>query len=232
MKTAHKIRMNPTPEQVEYLKRACGTRRFIYNWGRAHWEAQYQAYKLEQETLPEAEHTLKPPGAMSLKKQFNAIRETAYPWTYDVTKCVVEGAFRHLGQALANFAQSKRGERKGQRVRFPRFKSKRRGHGSFVLNNDKFRVEGHALVVPKLGRVNMAEALRFDGKILGAVISEQAGWWWVSVHVELPAVAAVPAGHALGVDVGVKDLAVDSDGQRHATRTRVPRPSTASRPPS
>ena len=55
MKTAHKIRMNPTPEQVEYLKRACGARRFIYNWGREQWEQQYQAYKAEQETLPEAE---------------------------------------------------------------------------------------------------------------------------------------------------------------------------------
>src|SRR5215469_7749899 len=103
MKTAHKIRMNPTPEQVEYLKRACGTRRFIYNWGRAHWEAEYQAYKLEQETLPEAEHTFKPPGTMGLKKQFNAIRETAYPWTYDVTKCVVEGAFDDLKKAYDNF---------------------------------------------------------------------------------------------------------------------------------
>jgi transposase len=57
MKTAHKIRMNPTAEQVDYLKRACGTRRFIYNWGREHWEAEYQAYKLEQETVPEAERT-------------------------------------------------------------------------------------------------------------------------------------------------------------------------------
>jgi putative transposase len=40
MKTAHKIRMNPTAEQVDHLKRACGTRRFIYNWGREHWEAE------------------------------------------------------------------------------------------------------------------------------------------------------------------------------------------------
>jgi putative transposase len=103
MKTAHKIRMNPTPEQVEYLKRACGTRRFIYNWGRAHWEAEYQAYKLEQETVPEAERTLKPPNALGLKKQFNAMRETAYPWTYDVTKCVVEGAFDDLEKAYVNF---------------------------------------------------------------------------------------------------------------------------------
>ena len=77
MKTAHKIRMNPTPEQVEYLKRACGTRRFIYNWGREQWEKQYQAYKLERETVPEEQRVLKPPSALALKKQFHAIRETA-----------------------------------------------------------------------------------------------------------------------------------------------------------
>ena len=55
--------MNPTPEQVECLKRACGTRRFIYNWGREQWEKQYQAYKLEQETTPEEQRVLKPPNA-------------------------------------------------------------------------------------------------------------------------------------------------------------------------
>ena len=93
MKTAHRIRMNPTLDQVEYLKRACGTRRFIYNWGREQWEKQYQAYKAEQETIAEAERTLKAPSALALKARFNAIREHAYPWTYDVTKCVVEGAF-------------------------------------------------------------------------------------------------------------------------------------------
>ncbi len=65
MKKAHKIRMNPTAEQVEYLKRACGTRRFVYNWGREHWEAEYQAYKAEQETIPEAERKLQSPNAMA-----------------------------------------------------------------------------------------------------------------------------------------------------------------------
>lgn len=68
MKTAHRIRMNPTPEQVEYLKRACGTRRFIYNWGREQWEKQYQAYKAEQETVPEESRVLKPPNALARKQ--------------------------------------------------------------------------------------------------------------------------------------------------------------------
>src|SRR5258708_36682804 len=102
MKTAHRIRMNPTPEQVEYLKRACGTRRFIYNWGREQWEKQYQAYKLEQETVPEAERMLRPPNANALKAQFHAIREQENPWTYDVTKCSGEGAFSDQCQANAS----------------------------------------------------------------------------------------------------------------------------------
>src|ERR1700686_544053 len=179
MKTAHKIRMDPTAEQVDYLKRACGTRRFIYNWGREHWEAEYQAYKLEQETLPEAERTLKPPNAMGLKKQFNAIRETAYPWTYDVTKCVVEGAFDDLGRAYSNFFAG--------RAEYPKDKKKGKSHESFYLSNDKFTLGSHWIAVPglgrfildqrqrendrgklrrKLGTVNVAEKLRFveEGK--------------------------------------------------------------------
>src|SRR5215469_16718774 len=79
MKTAHKIRMNPTAEQVEYLKRACGTRRFIYNWGREQWEKQYQAYKREQETVPEAERTLKPPTALARKQAVPCHSGTAVP---------------------------------------------------------------------------------------------------------------------------------------------------------
>src|SRR5438309_1791944 len=174
MKTAHKMRMNPTPEQVEYLKRACGTRRFIYNWGREQWERQYQAYKAEQEAVREAERTFTPPNAMALKKQFNEIREHQYPWTYEITKCVVEGAFDDLGRAYANCFAG--------RAQYPQFKKKGKSHESFYLSNDKFTVGNHWMSIPGLGRfildqrqiekrrgkllrtlgsVNLAEKLRF-----------------------------------------------------------------------
>jgi len=179
MKTAHKIRMNPTPEQVEYLKRACGTRRFVYNWGREQWEKQYHAYKLEQETIPEEQRVLKPPNALALKKQFHAVREEAYPWTYDVTKCVVEGAFDDLGRAYSNFFAG--------RAEYPKYKKKGKSHESFYLSNDKFTLGSHWIAIPglgrfildqhqrekdrgklrrKLGTVNLAEKLRFveEGK--------------------------------------------------------------------
>ena len=136
MKTAHKIRMNPTPEQVEYLKRACGTRRFIYNWGREQWEKQYQAYKAEQEIVPEEQRVLKPPNALALKKQFNEIRKQEYPWTYSVTKCVVEGAFDDLKNAYDSFFAG--------RSNYPQYKKKGKAHESFYLSNDKF-VSGDSL---------------------------------------------------------------------------------------
>src|SRR5260370_13131197 len=174
MKRAHKIRMNPAPEQVEYVKRACGSRRFMYNWGREQWEKQYQAYKQEQETIPEEQRMLKPPSAFALKKQFNEIREQEYPWTYEVTKCVVEGAFDDLKKAYDNFFAG--------RANYPQYKKKGKSHESFYLSNDKFTLGSHWISIPglgrfildqrqttkdrgrrlrKLGTVNLAEKLRF-----------------------------------------------------------------------
>src|SRR5579864_2536204 len=84
---AHQIRLHPTIEQAEYLRRATGIRRFVFNWGLAEWQRQYEAGEN--------------PSAFGLKKQFNAIRGVEFPWTYEVTKCVVEGAFDDLGKAFA-----------------------------------------------------------------------------------------------------------------------------------
>jgi putative transposase len=200
MQRAHKIRLNPTPEQEQYFRKATGTARFAYNWGLV-------------EIKRALDEGCKPESALDLKARFNAIKREQFPWVYEVTKCAVEGAFRNLGAALKNFFASKRGERKGKRMGFPKRKTRRKGRGSFYLANDKFSVDGHWLIVPKLGRVNMTEALRFEGKILGATISERAGWWWVSIQVDVAHVPPVHEGPAIGVDVGVKDLAVDSDGQ-------------------
>jgi putative transposase len=240
--------MNPTSEQVEYLKRACGTRRFIYNWGRAQWEQQYQAYKAEQEVVAEEERQLKPPNALALKKQFNEIREQEYPWTYQVTKCVVEGAFDDLAKAYANFFAG--------RASYPNYKKKGKAHDSFYLSNDKFVVGSHWISIPGLGRflldqrqtkkgrgkflrtlgtVNLAEKLRFVAKehasvptkkrnqrkeilcefvkILGATVSCEAGHWYVSIQVEINKPRPATPTAVVGVDVGVKQAAVVSDGR-------------------
>ena len=240
--------MNPTPEQMEYLKRACGTRRFVYNWGREKWEKQYQAYKLEQETTPEEQRVLTPPSALALKKQFHAIREELYPWTYQVTKCVVEGAFDDLGKAYSNFF--------AVRAAYPKYKKKGKSHESFYLSNDKFTIGSHWIAIPglgrfildqrkqvkdrgqlkrKLGTVNLSEKLRFveaekasvllkkrnrrkqviceNVKILGATVSCEAGSWYLSVQLEITKNVPPTPLPVVGVDVGLKQAAVVSDGR-------------------
>ena len=85
---------------------------------------------------------------------------------------------------------------------------------SFYLANDKFSVHGHTLHVPKLGDVNMTEELRFGGKIMSATISYRAGWWFVSIAVEVEHETPHHSGGTVGIDLGIKTLATCSDGER------------------
>ena len=82
---AHKIRLNPTPEQVTYFKQACGTARFVWNWALAEWNRQGQA----------GGH----PNASSLQKQFNAIKYTAFPWLKDIHRDAHSQPFADLQAA-------------------------------------------------------------------------------------------------------------------------------------
>jgi putative transposase len=257
--TTHKIRLNLTPEQEAYCRCAAGTRRFTYNWALAEWNRQEAASQEEQQTVPEAERTLKRPTAMDLKQQFNAIREQQFPWSYDVTKCAVEGAFFDLQDAFERYFN-------GQN-QHPKFKKKGKSHESFYLANDKFTCGDHWVQIPvmgdfilkqreangtqtersknrtnykrKLGKVHMAESLRFrvappegttiaTGKrrharkqvwcqqvqIVGATVSYTAGHWYISIQVKIPQQEVVTTKPIVGVDVGIKESAVVSTGQR------------------
>jgi putative transposase len=121
---AHKIRLNPTPEQANYFARAAGTARFTYNWAVAEWQRQSEAGGN--------------PSALALRTQFNAIKKDQFPWVYEVTKCAVEGAFMDVAAAFKNFFE---GRKAGRKTGFPCFKSKKRSRQSFYLANDKFTVE-------------------------------------------------------------------------------------------
>ena len=152
------------------------------------------------------------PSALKLRTQFHALRREQLPWTYDVTKCAIEGAFMDVTTAFKNFFE---GIASGRKTGFPKFKSKKRSRHSFYLANDKFTVGDHWINVPKLGRVNMAESLRFSGKIFSARISKHASWWFVSITVELPDDIPLNNHPLLGVDVGLNRLATVSDGRQY-----------------
>ena len=195
---AHKIRLNPTPEQANYFARAAGAARFTFNWAVAEWKRQYEAGGK--------------PSALALRTQFNEIKKEQFPWVYDVTKCAVEGAFMDVAAAFKNFFE---GRKAGRKTGSPKFKSKKRSRQSFYLANDKFSVGDHWIEIPKLGRVNMAEKLRFTGRILSARISKTATFWFVSMTVDLPDELPVNTSPPVGVDVGLNRLATLCDGRQY-----------------
>jgi putative transposase len=191
MVRAHKIRLHLTPEQAVYFAKAAGTARFVWNWARAEWNRQYEAGEK--------------PTALKLKKQFNEIRREQFPWTWEVTKNASDQPFLDLGKAFTAFFQG--------RARRPRFKSKKRSKPSFYLANDQFELGDHRLWVPKLGWVNLAENLRFAGKVTGARITKTADWWFVSIQVEMPDPIPVKKPAVCGIDVGLNRLATLSTAE-------------------
>lgn len=195
---AHKIRLHPTTEQATYFAKAAGTARFCFNWAVAAWQKQDEAGGK--------------PSALALRTQFNEIKKEQFPWVYDVTKCAVEGAFMDVAAAFKNFFE---GRKAGRKTGSPKFKRKRRSRPSFYLANDKFTVGDHWIDVPKLGRVNMAETLRFSGKILSARLSKTASWWFVSITVEMPDDVPLNNYPPIGVDVGLNRLATLSHGRQY-----------------
>ncbi len=167
-----------------------------------------------------------------LKTEYNRIKKEHFLWCYEVTKCAPEQAFSDLKAAFANYWRMKEDgtqpklkypRKDGEEAGFPHFKSKKRDRKSFYLSNDQFSIDGHTLHVPKIGDVNMTEALRIPGKIMSATISERAGWWFISITVEIDHEPPRHKGGSVGIDLGLKTLATCSDGsvfenQKHYRR--------------
>jgi putative transposase len=189
---AHKITLDPTSEQREFFQRAAGTARFTWNWALAEWQDRYQQGE-------------KPTGHL-LKKAFNALRREQLPWTYEVHRDATARPFADLQRAFSNFFQG--------RAAPPRFKKKGRCRDSFYVACDKFRIEGKTATLPKIGPVKLREALRFDGKILGATVSREADRWCISIQVEMTDYARErTAAGCVGVDLGINRLATLSTGE-------------------
>ena len=197
---AHRIRLRPNCKQRERLAQAAGVARFTYNWGVAEWERQYQATLAD----PEAPR----PDWMKLNQQLNAIKRKQFPWMLKVTKCAPERALMDLDKAYRNFF--------AKRAKHPHF-HKKGIHDSFYLHRNALKIKGQKLWIPNLGWVRMYEPLRFTGKIMSATVSRQADCWFVSVAVAMPKPEIKPRPHAsVGVDLGCKDLAILSTGEKIA----------------
>lgn len=193
---AHKIRLYPNNVQATYFSKACGVARFAYNWGLAEWKRRYELGEKINEGI--------------LRKELNSIKKEQFPWMLEVTKCAVQLAIKNnLNNAFKNFFRS---VKSGQEVGYPKF-HKKGINDSFSLSNDQFDVKDKTVRIPKLGRVRLAETLRFDGKIMSATVSRKADKWFIAIQVELnEPIKRTTKDESVGVDLGVKALATLSDG--------------------
>ena len=196
IQSGHKMRLNPTAEQQAYFLRCAGVARFAWNW----CLAEYRRIKSLGQKCDWNE----------IKKAFRAKLDTEFPFCREVTKCAAEGAIADLRRAISTYYKAKPTNPK---LRFPR--PRRRSHkiGGFVLNNDKFSLAGNWVKVPKLGLVNLAEPLRFDGKILNGRITERHGRWYLSVAMERERPAATLGVDSVGIDFGLNSFAVFGTGE-------------------
>jgi putative transposase len=185
-------------------KRHAGAARWAYNWGLKIKQGRYKA-------------TGTSPSAMELHRDLNALKNTAVPWMYEVSKCAPQEALRNLDKAFAHFFRRCRLKKEGKlrgKVGYPTVKSKKKGLGSFRLTGS-IVVFAESIQVPRLGRLRLKEHSYFPVhgvKILSATVSEQAGHWYISIQVEQERVAPENHGPSIGVDLGVKSLATLSDG--------------------
>ena len=169
---AFKTELDPNNVQTTALRQHCGAGRWAYNWG--------------LERIKQAiEAGTKWPSAIDLHRELNAIKGTdALPWAYEVSKCAFQESLRNLETAVKNWRSSKKGERKGAKVGFPKRKTKKRGLGSCRFTGTIKVLDGQ-VQLPRIGPIRLKEHGYIPtGKYAQATVTERAGHWFVSVTAE------------------------------------------------
>ena len=194
MNRSHVIRMYPTKEQEQRLLNTAGAARYAYNWGLATWKEMYTAWM--------EDHSKEKPSAFKLSKLWTATKPA---WAKETACCAQHNSLLYLGKAFQNLWHGV--------GKYPTF-HKRGRRDSFTIDSDKARLYDKSIRLPNIGRVRLAEALRFKGKITSYTVSFYAGQWYVSVAVTLSDVMPTCANptSVVGIDVGLSHAAVVSDG--------------------
>lgn len=216
---AYLIALDPTDSQVEAMRSHCGAARVAYNWClarvKANWaqRAAEQTYGLSGDQLTPWVNT----SAYDLRKAWNAAKGERAPWWAENSKEAYATGCANLAVALRN--------RRSGRTRMPRFKSRRRSRltcrfttGSFGLVRDRRHVQLPVIGVIRTHESTRKLARKIDAgvaRIRSATLSFQRGRWHVafSVEVDQPAPVERTGNRIVGVDLGIKSLAVLSTGE-------------------
>ena len=203
MLKSYKTEIDPTPEQIIKIKQTIGTCRFIYNFYLAHNKEIYN--KGERFMTARA-------FSVWLNNEFIP-NNPEYLWIKDVSSKSVKKAMENAYTAFVKFFKKESG--------FPKFKKKNKSDVKmyFVKNNEKdCFCERHRIKIPTLGWVKLKEkgyipTTKQEYVIKRGTISCKAGRYYVSVLIDIPETKKTKLNDfGLGIDLGLKDFAIMSDG--------------------
>lgn len=189
---AYKFRLYPNKEQQEYFSKVFGCVRFIYNRMLADKIAYYEETGKFLSNTP-----------AQYKEEF--------PFLKEVDSLALANAQLNLQSAYRNFFRDKL-------AGFPKFKNKKSSYHSYTTNNQKGSVSiaGKYIKLPKIGYVRLEQHRFFEGTIKSVTISKvPSGKYYVSLLVETEHVELPHTDKAVGIDLGIKDLCITSDGARY-----------------
>ena len=201
-----KTEINPTEEQKVKIRKTIGTCRFIYNFYLAHNKELH-----ENSERFMSSHQFR----IWLNNEYIP-NHPEYAWIKEAYSKAITQSVNHGQTAFKKFFKHQSG--------FPKFKKKGKSDVKmyFVKNNLKdCRCERHRLNIPSLGWVRIKEKgyipTTKDGwKIKSGTVSIKAGRYYVSVLVEIPdAKIANNSNDGIGIDLGLKDLAIVSNGKTY-----------------
>ena len=213
-----KVKLNPNNKQLTKLFQYAGCARFAYNW----------AINREEENHKQGNKFL---SDMDLRKEFTQLKKLQeFKWLNEVSNNVTKQAIKDACSAYKNFF-------KGQ-SKFPKFKSRKHSTPSFYQDNVKIqftenhvKVEGFSMSKKqnkqKLNWIKLCEKGRIptNCKYLNPRFTYDGLYWYVSVSIEVDddTENTLPSNEGIGIDLGIKDLAVCSDGNTYKNINKTQR---------
>ena len=207
MLKSYKTEINPTPDQKTKINKTIGTCRYMYNFYIAHNK---ELYDKGEKFLPYKKFSV------WFNNEFIP-NNPEYLWIKEVSSKSIKRSLENANNAFSKFFNHK--------SNFPRFKKKGKSNVKmyFVKNDDKsiIQCERHRIKIPTLGWVRIKEKGYIPTTKSGLVIksgfvSKKADRYYISVLIDIPEnVVNNNSDKGIGIDLGIKDLAVVSDGTKY-----------------
>ena len=204
MLRAVRIKLNPTPEQEILFWKSAGTARWAYNFYLSEKERVYHEY------LTNGVNGKKDITGCEVRKYINnVLKKTTHKWLSEVGSNVMKQGVRDAEEAYRRYFKGLSGR--------PCFKSRRRSKISFHVNYESLKRMQGGFHGEKLGFVRTSQPLpklRKGQKYSNPRISYNGKYWYLSIGYEAKEEPKPElSGVSLGIDLGVKDLAILSDGR-------------------